>query len=83
MNNIDKLTNDKLYGKFVMSNREHLTNNLAFMVRYMEANTFFGTNGLFNKISTTPGIDSANMANTLLDILQSGNIEQRRHDVMT
>ncbi|HMS90889.1 MAG TPA: hypothetical protein PKC87_01610, partial [Candidatus Absconditabacterales bacterium] len=83
MYNIDKLTNDKLYGKFVMSNREHLTNNLAFMVRYMEANTFFGTNGLFNKISTTPGIDSANMANTLLDILQSGNIEQRRHDVMT
>lgn len=82
MNHIDALASDDLYGRFVTSNREHLKNNLAFMVRYMEANKFFGTDGLFNKLSTTPWIDSTNMANTLVDILQSGNIEQRRHDVI-
>ena len=83
MNRIDALASDDTYGRFVTSNHEHLANNLAFMVRYMEVNKFFGTDGLFNKLSKTPGIDTTNMANTLVDILQSGNVEQRRHDVMT
>ena len=47
------------------------------MVRYMDANKFFGTDGILSKFP------KANVTiNALLDIIQSGNIEQRRHDVI-
>ncbi|MEI7558850.1 MAG: hypothetical protein WCJ45_09050 [bacterium] len=50
------------------------------MVSYMEANTFFGENGIikkFPKDKITPSL------NALLDIIQSGNIESRRSDIIS
>jgi hypothetical protein len=32
---------DKVYGKFIANNEQHLIDNLAFIVRYMDANNFF------------------------------------------
>lgn len=70
---------DSVYGKFVAVNEQHLTDNLDFMVRYMEANKFFGTNSIIKQF---PKTDITTAMNAFLDILQSGNIEQRRHDVV-
>jgi len=41
-NHIDKMKTDGTYGKFVTNNEQHLTDDLDFMVRYMERNKFFG-----------------------------------------
>jgi len=68
-----------MYGRFVTTNHQHLTDDLDFMVRYMQANNFFGANGLLKKY---PKVSATSSINALLDILQSGNIEQRRHDVI-
>lgn len=77
---IDALQTDTTFGKFVTKNAWHLKNNLDFMVSYMEANTFFGENGIikkFPKDKITPSL------NALLDIIQSGNIESRRSDIIS
>ena len=50
------------------------------MVRYMDANKFFGTDGAINKL---PQGNITSSINALIDIIQSGNIEQRRHDVIS
>ena len=49
------------------------------MVRYMDANTFFGTDGILTKF---PKANVTSSINALLDIIQSGNIESRRSDVI-
>lgn len=79
---IATLKTDSTYGRFVETNEQHLTDDLTFMVRYMKENNFFGTDGLFSKISKTKDVNVVDMAKTLLGILQSGNIEQRRHDLI-
>jgi hypothetical protein len=82
MSRIDNLGTDDIYGNFVDNNHQHLSDDLAFMLRYMEENTFFGTEGLFAKAAVDPKVNITSITNSLLDILQSGNIEQRRHDVI-
>ena len=76
---IDSLKIDGVYGKFVTNNEQHLTDDLDFMVRYMDANKFFGTTGVLAKF---PKANITSSINALVDIIQSGNIEQRRHDVI-
>jgi len=46
----------------------------------MEANKFFGEAGIITKF---PKANISQSLNELVNIIQSGNIEQRRHDVMT
>ncbi len=70
---------DKVYGKFIANNEQHLIDNLAFIVRYMDANNFFWDNSILKKY---PQINTPNAINTLLDIIQSGNIESRRSDII-
>lgn len=77
---IDKEQIDTVYGWFVTKNKKHLESNLKFMVSYMDANKFFGADGIFIKF---PKVNRTNSINALLDIIQSGNIEQRRHDVIS
>ncbi|MFA7298480.1 MAG: hypothetical protein WC010_02430 [Candidatus Absconditabacterales bacterium] len=79
-NHITALKGDGTYGKFVTKNEQHLTDDLDFMVRYMEANKFFGEAGIITKF---PKANISQSLNELVNIIQSGNIEQRRHDVMT
>lgn len=79
---IATLKADSTYGRFLETNQQHLTDDLAFMVRYMKENNFFGTDGLFSNLSKTKGVNVMDMAQTLLGILQSGNIEQRRHNLI-
>lgn len=76
---IDDEKTDPTYGRFVSKNKQHLEDDLTFMVNYMDANKFFGTDGIFNKF---PKSNRTNSINALLDIIQSGNIESRRHDVI-
>ncbi|MEI6774070.1 MAG: hypothetical protein WCL18_04650 [bacterium] len=45
----------------------------------MDANKFFGPDGLLSKF---PKDKITSAINALLDIIQSGNIEERRHDVI-
>lgn len=79
-NHIDKMKTDGTYGKFVTNNEQHLTDDLDFMVRYMERNKFFGAKWILTKF---PKANITTSINALLDIIQSGNVEQRRHDVIT
>ena len=71
--------NENVYGKFITNNEQHLTDNLDFMVRYMDANKFFGKDGILTKF---PKANVTTSINALLDIIQSGNIESRRSDVI-
>ena len=71
--------NENVYGKFITNNEQHLTDNLDFMVRYMDANNFFGKEGILTKF---PKANVTTSINALLDIIQSGNIESRRSDVI-
>lgn len=66
------------YTEFMATNRQHLTDNLDFIVRYMDANKFFWPDGILKKY---PKVNTSAI-NALLDVLQSGNIEQRRSNVI-
>ncbi|HBB04691.1 TPA: hypothetical protein DCZ39_07545 [Patescibacteria group bacterium] len=39
--NIDAKKTDKMYGAFVTNNEQYFTDNLNFILRYMDANKFF------------------------------------------
>ena len=76
----DKISiNNAPYGEFIKNNMGHLTADLEFIVRYMDANKFFGADGIFTKY---PKVKTEQAINALLNILQSGNIETRRHNVI-
>jgi len=76
----DKISiNNAPYGEFIKNNMGHLTADLEFIVSYMDANKFFGDNGIFKKY---PKVKSEEAITALLNILQSGNIETRRHNVI-
>ena len=78
-NNIDHPKANE-YTDFINKNKQHLHDNLDFIVDYMERNGFFEDTG---KIATLKGIYPIDITiNSLLDILQSGNIEERRHDLI-
>lgn len=78
--NIDTKKTDSTYGRFVTTNEQHFRDDLNFIVEYMDANKFFGADGILTKY---PKANTTSSINALLDVLQSGNIEQRRHDVIT
>ncbi|MCX6823629.1 MAG: hypothetical protein NT085_00680 [candidate division SR1 bacterium] len=67
------------YKKFVETNKQHLKDNLAFMIKYMEANKFFGDDG---KIAQLDDANKEIAMNALLDIIQSGSIETRRSNLI-
>jgi len=79
-NKIKSWKTEEIYGKFITNNEQHLTDNLDFMVRYLDANKFFGKNGLLSKF---PKANVTSSLNALLDIIQSWNIESRRTDVIS
>lgn len=78
-NKIQQWKNDNVYGKFIENNTQHLQDNLDFMVRYMDANKFFWADSILKKY---PKISTTSALNALLDIIQSGNIESRRSDII-
>ena len=73
------------YKKFVKNNEQHLKDNLDFIVSYMDANKFFSykdNSGTLIEGKITKLDNVTTSLNALLDIIQSGNIEQRRADLV-
>ncbi len=67
------------YQKFIESNKQHLSDNLAFIIRYMDVNNFFGAN---NRIDKLPKGNQTLAINDLLSVMQEGNMDLRRHNVV-
>gem|GEM_PF-1658622 len=67
------------YQTFIENNRQHLSDNLAFIIRYMDTNGFFGKNG---KISKLPAGNKTLAVNDLIAMMQEGNMDLRRHNVV-
>jgi hypothetical protein len=76
---IEGYKNDATYGEFVTTNEQHLKDNANFIVRYMEANNVFGETSVLSKKSN---IEKLHALTKLFKILQTGNREARRHDVV-
>ncbi len=67
------------YKKFIETNKQHLTDNLNFIVKYMDANKFFGTGWKIDKLPNNKKI----AINALIDIMESGELASRRNDVIS
>lgn len=67
------------YQKFIENNTQHLKDNLAFIIRYMESNKFFGEG---NKIDKLPKWNKTLAVNDLLSVMQEWNMDLRRHNVV-
>lgn len=64
-----------IYREFIQNNREHLASNREFIINFIKAND------LLEDINNAD--DPRQAINQLVDILQSGSIEQRRHDLIS
>lgn len=74
---ITMATTDSVYGSFVQHNEAHLRSNVDFIVKYMDTHRLFG--------SASPLLTSKNPQEAvalLVQILQAGNHDLRRHDVI-
>ncbi len=79
----DKITenlNDPFYGAFVQNNVQHLQDNISNIIDYMDAYEFFGDK---KKIDTLADTNKKKALNHLLIILQGGNREARRQDIIS
>jgi hypothetical protein len=76
-NKIDHPTG--LFAPFIKNNTQHLSDNLAFIIRYMDKNGFFKENGKINKL---PQANKTLAVNDLVAMLQEGNMDLRRHNVV-
>lgn len=77
--NMDRLKTKGKYKKFIENNTRHLKDNLDFVIDYLDTNGFFGDKG---KIALLENNKKAALQN-LLTILQSGNREERRSNVIS
>ncbi len=76
---ITQYTTDKTYWAFVTTNKQHLLDNMNFMVKYMAANKIFGVDSILAKKTLS---EKKLALNALIDIIQTWNREERRHDVI-
>ncbi len=70
---------DGIFGKFVIANEQHLIDNMNFIIKYMKLNNFFWDKWI---IKTYPEATTLTSMKTLISILQAGNIDLWRHNII-